>query len=339
MEKTVSIVVIGRNEERTIGRCFEAALAAGEQIGGAELVYVDSRSTDNSVAIAKSYGFRAVELPSDMRLSPSAGRFVGSTIARGEFMLFLDADTLIYRDFLPSAIDIFDHDRKLGGVNGRIDDFTEAGEPVHDVEEPCDGEMDVKWLRGPCCFYRREALIEAGSFDPALAMEEEAELGLRIINSGWWLKKIPVAMAKHTRCYHGDSLSSIFKTFARDHRANRLGEITRTISHAFIAGNGLEFCWLRLKTTILFLCWLTLTLAALMLPGQFHPWKTAGLLGVIGIVALLIKKRSIYQALIFVPSKLLNIVDILMGLHKIRIRESGIRLSGETIDQKVRPII
>ncbi len=339
MEKTVSIVVIGRNEERSIGHCFEAALAAAEQIGGAELIYVDSRSTDTSVSIAESYGFRTVALPADMRLSPSAGRFVGSKIARGKFVLFLDADTLIYRDFLPRAIAVFDHDLTLGGVNGRIDDFTEAGEPVSDVEEPCDREMDVKWLRGPCCFYRRKALIEAGSFDPELAMEEEAELGLRIINSGWWLKKIPLAMARHTRCYHGDSISSILKTFARDYRANRLGEITRTISHAFIAGNGVEFCWLRLKTTILFLCWLILSFAALMLPSDFHPWKTAGLLAIIGFVALLVKKRSIYQAIIFVPSKILNIVDILMGVHKIQIRESGIRLSGETVEHKARPTI
>jgi glycosyltransferase involved in cell wall biosynthesis len=339
MEKTVSIVVIGRNEERSIGRCFEAALAAAEQIGGAELIYVDSRSTDNSVSIAESYGFRTVALPADMRLSPSAGRFVGSKIARGKFILFLDADTLIYRDFLPRAIAAFDHDRRLGGVNGRIDDFTEAGEPVSDVEELCDNEMDVKWLRGPCCFYRRKALIEAGSFNPELAMEEEAELGLRIINTEWWLKKIPLAMAKHTRCYHGDSLSSVFKTFARDYRANRLGEITRTISHAFISGNGVEFCWLRLKTTILFLCWLIMTLAALMLPSDFHPWKTAGLLAIIGVVALLIKKRGIYQTLIFVPSKVLNTVDILMGLHKIRIRETGIRRSGESVEHKARPTI
>ena len=339
MDRSVSIVVIGRNEELTLGRCFETALAAAEQIGGAELIYVDSRSTDDSVSVAKRFGFRAVTLPQDMRLSPSAGRCFGTTTARGKFIVFLDSDTLIYKDFLPAALDLFEQDRKLGGVNGHIDDFTEAGDPVSEVEEPCEAEMDVKWLRGPCCFYRRDALMDVGSFDPELAMEEEAELGLRLINSGWRLKKIPIPMAKHTRCYHGDSLSSILRTFARDYRSNRLGEITRTISHAILAGNGSEFCWLRLKTTILFLFWIFVTLSVSLLPNEFHPWKLAGLVTVIGFVALLLKKRSVYQALIFAPSKLLNTVDILMGLHKIRFRRPGTGRSNQPIGDKARTIV
>ncbi len=67
---------------------------------------------------------------------------------------------------------------KLRGVNGRIDDLNENGERLDGVEDRYDDIADVKWLRGPCCFYRRRALMECGSFDPQLAMEEEAELGL-----------------------------------------------------------------------------------------------------------------------------------------------------------------
>ena len=339
MGENLSIVIIGKNEASSIHRCASSAILAAQQIGGAEMIYVDSHSTDDTVAIMDSLGFKTVSLYADLRATPSAGRFVGSRKAQGEYILFLDADTLIYADFLPRAFEAFKADPSIGGINGRIDDFTESGEPVTGVEEHCDLETEVDWLRGPCCLYRREALMQSGSFDPDLAMEEEAELGLRMGKAGWRLKKIPVPMAKHTRCYHGDSMKSIVATFMRDRKAKRLGEITKTISHAFIAGNGFAFCWLRLKTTILFTGWLLIVLSSLMLPGFLHPWKIAGLLVTLGLLAVYLKKRDIYQALIFVPSKALNLVDVLMGLHKVETKRTRIELVGTLADPKVKHTI
>lgn len=320
MGHDLSIVIIGRNEASSISRCAAAAIEAADRIGGAEMIYVDSNSTDETAAIMDGLGFNTVLLYPGLRRTPSAGRFVGSLVAQGQYILFLDADTLIYRDFLPIAIETMEADASLGGIGGRIDDLTETGVAVSGVEEHCDVETDVEWLRGPSCLYRKEALMVSGSFDPDLATEEEAELGLRLTRSGWRLRKIPVAMAMHTRCYHGDSLTSMVNTFIRDKKANRLGEVTKTISHAFMGGNGLAFCWLRLKTTILFGLWMTLTMASVTLPAFLHPWKITGFIVLSGFLMIYLKKRSIYQALIFVPSKFLNIVDILMGLHKIEIK-------------------
>src|SRR5687767_9011906 len=178
-DRKLSIVIIGRNEQGSIGKCIEAAKAAAEQVGGAEIIYVDSHSTDNTVSVVEAYGVRVLPLSSDLQPSPSAGRFVGSHQARGEFILFLDADTLIYRDFLPKALEYFEADPSVGGINGYIDDLNEAGEPLSGIEPRSASVVDIQWLRGPCCFYRREALLQADSFNPHLACEEEAELGLR----------------------------------------------------------------------------------------------------------------------------------------------------------------
>ncbi len=85
MNEKVSIVIIGRNEERSIGKCLSAALSAAEQIGGAEIIFVDSASTDNTVSIVQSYGVRVLSLKPEWKLTPSAGRFVGSHYAQGDF--------------------------------------------------------------------------------------------------------------------------------------------------------------------------------------------------------------------------------------------------------------
>lgn len=172
MNYRVSIVIIGRNEEQAIGKCLNAALSAAEQIGGAEVLFVDSASTDATVSVAQSYGVRILSLKPDWKLTPSAGRFVGSHYAQGEFVLFLDADTLVYRDFLSDAIEHFENNPDVGGINGNIDDLNEKGELLPDIEERYDAAANVKWLRGPCCFYRREALRKVGSFNPYVAVEE-----------------------------------------------------------------------------------------------------------------------------------------------------------------------
>jgi glycosyltransferase involved in cell wall biosynthesis len=318
----VSIVIIGRNEERGIGKCIDAALAAAVQVGGAEMIYVDSHSTDNTVSIVRSFGVKVLSLDSDLRPSPSAGRFVGTHHAKGAFVLFLDADTLVYPDFLPRALELLQAESALAGVNGHIDDLSEAGEPLSDIEERHDAIVDVKWLRGPCCFYRREALVQVGSFDPRLATEEEAELGLRLIHNGWNLKIIPQKMACHTRCYHGQSIKSIVLTFVRDIKSQRLGEITQTVAYAFRAGNGLAFCWLRLKTTIIFVAWFFAVAACFALPETLYPRTVVIAFLLLGVTAIYAKKRRLSHTLLFIPTKILNLIDLLAGVNKIKTRDT-----------------
>jgi glycosyltransferase involved in cell wall biosynthesis len=318
----VSIVIIGRNEERAIGECLGAAQAAAEQIGGAEIIFVDSASTDNTVAVAQSFGVRVLSLKPDWKLSPSAGRFTGSRYAHGDFILFIDADTLIYRDFLPAAIDYFENNPQVGGINGRLDDLNETGELLANVEERFDEAADAKWLRGPACFYRRRALLEAGSFNPHLAIEEEAELGLRLIKNGWKLKIIPVPMGCHTRCYHCQTFKSVVAAFKRDIVSGRLGEIANTIACAFREGYGLAFCWLRLKTAIVFLFWLFLLTTCALLPEFLYPKTVFSAIIILGLLAIFRKKRSLRQTLLFIPAKILCLVDVLAGFHKINIKTS-----------------
>ncbi|MCY7377677.1 MAG: glycosyltransferase [Pyrinomonadaceae bacterium] len=324
MNQKVSIVIIGRNEERGIEKCVRAALAAAEQIGGAEMIFVDSASTDSTVETVRALGVRVVSLKPDWELSPSAGRFIGSRCAAGEFVLFLDADTLIYRDFLPAAIKRFEQNPAVAGINGQIDDKDENDVLLSDVEDRSGGVMDVKWLRGPACFYRRAALVEAGSFNPYLKVEEEAELGLRLIKKGWRLQIIPLPMACHTRCYHLQTVASVISAWRRDIVSKRGGALTNTMAYAFREGNGLAFCWLRLKTTIIFLGWLSLLILCLLLPTTFHPLQIFAAFVVLGLAAIFIEKRDAAQVWVFILAKTLNFVDVLMGVHRIKIKSSSL---------------
>lgn len=323
MDHQLSIVIIGRNEQERLAECIAAARSAADEIGGAEMIYVDSASTDASVEIAGSMGLRVLSMRPDWKLCPSAGRFIGTRYASGEFILFLDADTHIYKGFLPAAIETFRSNPYIAGINGRIDDLNEAGETLGDVEERYDEVTDVKWLRGPACFYRRSALLAVDSFNPHLAMEEEAELGLRLLKAGWKLQLIPVPMACHTRFYHCQTLSSVVTTFRRDVETRRLGEITRTIAAAFRSGNGIAFCWLRLKTTIQLTAWIALMLAIAAVPMPFDRFIPFVVVLLAGMISIYLKKGSVMGSVLFVANKLLIIVDVLAGIPKLTIPTNG----------------
>ncbi len=90
----ISIVVPALNEERalpaTLARVFE-------QAGEFEVIVVDGGSDDATRGIARGHpGVRLVEAPRGRARQMNAG----ARVARGEWLLFLHADTLLPRDGL-----------------------------------------------------------------------------------------------------------------------------------------------------------------------------------------------------------------------------------------------
>jgi GT2 family glycosyltransferase len=170
---------------------------------------------------------------------------------------------------------------------------------------------------------QRKRSKKPGSFNPHLAVEEEAELGLRLIKHGWKLQIIPLPMACHTRCYHMQTMESVISIFKRDIVTKRLGRTDENNRLAFKEGYGLAFCWLRLKTTIVFFGWLLLLLGCWFLPEFLYPKTVFLSITVLGILAIFGKKRSLRQTLLFIPAKILNFIDILAGFYKIRIKSAG----------------
>jgi glycosyltransferase involved in cell wall biosynthesis len=91
----VSVIVPARNEEVSLGACLDSLVAqAGVKF---EIIVVDDGSTDRTREIAQS--FSAVRVIDAGRLPPGwSGKnnalVAGAVVARGEWLLFTDADTV-----------------------------------------------------------------------------------------------------------------------------------------------------------------------------------------------------------------------------------------------------
>lgn len=114
----VSIIVPARNEETTITRCL-ASLTTFEGAPPFELLIVDDRSTDRTAEIARAHPrgsatrISVVEgepLPDGWFGKPWAC-FQGARSARGEILLFVDADTRHHPELLARTLAALDEDR------------------------------------------------------------------------------------------------------------------------------------------------------------------------------------------------------------------------------------
>jgi len=96
----LSIIIPAWNEERYLPRLLDCLRK--QSYGSYEVIVADAGSRDRTRQIAKEYGCIVVKGG-----LPAAGRNNGAKKARGDLLLFLDADVRMNRDFLKNALKEF----------------------------------------------------------------------------------------------------------------------------------------------------------------------------------------------------------------------------------------
>lgn len=86
--------------------------------GDLEIIVADAGSEDRTVEIAKSYGCKII--PGGL---PAKGRNEGARVARGDLLLFLDADVILPENFLEKILKEFE-ERNLDIITSLIEPLT-----------------------------------------------------------------------------------------------------------------------------------------------------------------------------------------------------------------------
>lgn len=92
----VSIIIPAYNAEDYIGRCIESCLA--QSYKDIEVIVVDDGSKDQTVNVCKRYSDPRLKIIEKNNEGVSRTRNVGISYAKGELVLFLDADDFLYED-------------------------------------------------------------------------------------------------------------------------------------------------------------------------------------------------------------------------------------------------
>ena len=222
----ISVVVIGRNEGLRLAACLKSIRAMHAVGFETEIIYVDSDSSDGSTEMAVAMGARVLRVKPD-RPSAALGRNAGWRAARGEFILFLDGDTLLHPDFARRALSEFldpgvaitwGHRRELAprqSIYVRVLDLDWIYAPGD--SEFCGGDAMM----------RREVLEQVDGFDQSLIAGEEPEMCRRIRAHGYRIVHIDAPMTRH------DLAVNTFRAYWR--RAFRAGHAYAEIAARFRA--------------------------------------------------------------------------------------------------------
>lgn len=175
----LSVVIPTLNEGEYLERTV-LALKRQRCDEGFEIIVSDSRSTDNTVEIAKRHGAKVVQ--SEPR-GPAAGRNVGVTAAKGDVLVFLDADTIPSQNFLQSISDVMKQENVVGGTCAF---YCEGGNLLDRLIFAFVNLFARLAIRlgfphdpGYCGFYRRSIFEKIGGLREDMVLCEAHDLAMR----------------------------------------------------------------------------------------------------------------------------------------------------------------
>ena len=119
----LSIIIPTLNEQQTLPGTIAALRVL--KLVPYEVIVSDGHSTDKTVEIAKQYANVVIEHDGKTRQNISHGRNAGAKLAKGEFVVFLDADTKIENpdQFFAKALSRFNNNPKLVALTAKVKVF------------------------------------------------------------------------------------------------------------------------------------------------------------------------------------------------------------------------
>lgn len=219
----LSIVVVTRNSSRYLERCLETVAGRGD-----EIVVVDNASADGSPELVRRRfpAIRIVELDDNAGYGPANN--VGFEATESEYVLVLNPDAWPLGSAIERLLEAADSFPRAAIVGARLirpdgsQEESARGFPTvwrlateylflrwlapwakslnafygAGVDSRKPGEAE--WVVGAAMLVRREALEEAGGFDPSFFMyNEEVDLAYRMRVRGWNVVYQPLATFVH----------------------------------------------------------------------------------------------------------------------------------------------
>ena len=122
MNKLVSIIVLTYNSEKYIKNCLQSIFK--QTYKNIELIVIDSNSEDKSVDLIREtlreYKGAQKVILSDKNLGYAKGNNLGIKQSKGDYVVILNPDIVLDKDFIQKIIDTFEKDKKIGSVQAKI---------------------------------------------------------------------------------------------------------------------------------------------------------------------------------------------------------------------------
>jgi glycosyltransferase involved in cell wall biosynthesis len=176
----LSIVIPAFNEARLLEQTLESvasSVAANAAPGfTSEVIVVDNNSTDHTAELARQSGARVVFEPINQI---GRARNAGAAQANGEWLLFLDADSLISPELLTDILRVIESRAYVGcGSTLRMDGLPWWVNVM--LQLWTSTSVLCRWAAGALVVCRRDAFQAVGGFDEELYALDEIRLSKQL---------------------------------------------------------------------------------------------------------------------------------------------------------------
>ena len=181
---SVSVIIPNYNHARFLPAALDSLLS--QSLPPKEVLIFDDASTDDSTKVIGDYIAKEPRIRlfrSDENQGPIPHMNRGLKIANSRYVFFMAADDVVLPDFLESSLQLLSRHRAAGLCSSMSKLIDEQGEDRGIYRNPLISDRETyvspprarrfllshgPWFMGNTTVYRRDALLEAGGFDPEL---------------------------------------------------------------------------------------------------------------------------------------------------------------------------
>lgn len=117
----LSIIIVNYNVAYFLEQCLNSVFRS-KGIESFEVIVVDNRSSDNSVAMVRQKFPQVLLIANEENLGFSKANNQGIEISKGEFVVLLNPDTVVEESSFEKTVAAFQGDARIGGVGVRMVD-------------------------------------------------------------------------------------------------------------------------------------------------------------------------------------------------------------------------
>ncbi len=204
-----SIIVLNYNTRYLLENCFNALKNQDYPKDRYEVILVDNHSSDDSVEFTKKKFPWIKILLLDKNYGFAEGNNRGFEVAKGDYIIFLNTDTIVHNNWLSELVKVASSDKRIGICDSNIVDERydrkSLGEGHINIfglasimaktKEP----KEIAWASGTSLLVKREVLKKLGyCFDPSFfAYYEDVDLSWRTWLQGYKIMYVPTSVVEH----------------------------------------------------------------------------------------------------------------------------------------------
>ena len=226
----LSVVLPVRNGAPFVRKAVHSILV--QSLRAFELIVVDNSSTDETVAIIKSFRDPRIRIVREPQMGGPTAFNSGWRVARGKYVARMDADDTACQDRLERQVHHLETHPEIGFLGGQVLRTDEKGETIGRSRLPITPAAIRHVSRyvfpviNPTLMFRHNVLKQLGGYRE-FAPAADYDMLLRALESGVWVANLPDVLLSYRIHSHSVSHMNRQRTLVWESAVKRMAKLRR----------------------------------------------------------------------------------------------------------------